>query len=272
MLSLQADWRHKEREVMRKQRWLGLFLLLAVGLFLGHYLGSSQQEQAALDPTKAELIFQELKGLALTATDVNEVLVGPQWLLTPPWFQPWPWALQATGRLEAQREERLGNPISAAVVFQKRGRTREEAIRLTIVLLYYLKEESAEQLFAAGPPEIIGFGTPRDLPSEITNVVREALKGWVDEVLIYKYDPDEFALAFRKHVVRKIEVEMPLRYQKLVTLQQGVIVGAMRSPLLSPEERTKSEAEQLKLVADRFIALTRRQIERLERMPVGLRR
>lgn len=257
---------------MRKQRWLGLSFLLAAGLLLGHYLGNSQQEQALLDPTKAELIFEELKGLILTTTDVNEVMIGPQWLLTPPWFQPWTWSLQATGRLEAPREERLGNPISAAAVFQKRGRTREEAIRLTAVLLYYLNEESAEQLFAAGPPEIIGFGTPTDLPSEIVTVVQEALKGWADQVLVYKYDPDEFALAFRKYVVRKVEVEMPLRHEKLVTLQQGVIVGAFRSPLLSPEERTKPEEEQLKIVVDRLTALARRQIERLERGPVGLRR
>lgn len=257
---------------MRQQRWLGLCFLLAAGLLLGHHLGNSQQEQATLDPTKAELIFQELKGVALTATDVNEVLVGPQWVLTPPWFQPWPWVLQATGRLEAQREERLGNPISAAVVFQKRGRTREEAIRLTVVLLYYLDEESAIQLFASSPPEIIGFGTPIDLPPEMTNAVREALKDWVDEVLIYKYDPDEFAVAFRKYVTRRIEVEMPLRNQKLVTFQQGTVVGAMRSSLLSPEERTKPEPEQWRIVADRFIALVRRQIERLERGPVGLRR
>lgn len=188
---------------MRKQRWLGLvFLLITLGLFIGHYLGNSQQEQAALDPTKAERIFQELKGLILTATDVNEVMIGPQWLLTPPWFQPWTWVLQATGRLEAQREERLGNPISAAAVFQKRGRTREEAIRLTVVLLYYIAEESAEQLFTAGPPEIIGFGTPTDLPAQMVAAVQEALKGEVDAVLIYKYDPDEFALAFRKEVVR----------------------------------------------------------------------
>ncbi len=254
---------------MRKHRWLGLvFLLIIAGLFLGQHLGNSQQEQAAIDPTKAELIFQELKGLVLTPTDINEVMIGPQWLLTPPWFQPWTWALQATGRLEAQREERLGNPISAAAVFQKRGRTREEAIRLTVVLLYYPTEESAAQLFAGGPPEIIGFGTPTDLPSELVTTVQEALKGWADDVLIYKYDPDEFALAFRKDVVRRIEVDVPLRNEKLVTLQQGVIVGAMRSPLLSPEERTKSESEQFKLVADRFIALARRQIERLERETV----
>lgn len=257
---------------MRRERWLGLFFLLAAGLLLGHHLGNSQQEQAALDPTKAELIFQELKGLLLTATDVNEVMIGPQWLLTPPWFQPWTWSLQTMGRLEYQREERLGNPISAAAVFQKRGRTREEAIRLTVVLLYYLREESAEQLFAAGPPEIIGFGTPQDLPPEIVTAVQESLKGWADAVLIYKYDPDEFALAFRRHVVRRIEVEMPLRNEKFIALQQGVIVGAFRSPLLSPEERTKPEPEQLKIAADRLIALARRQIERLERGPVGLRR
>lgn len=257
---------------MRKQRWLGLSFLLATGLLLGHYLGTSQQEQAPLDPTKAEQIFQELKGLLLTATDVNEVMIGPQWLLTPPWFQPWTWSLQATGRLEAQREERLGNPISAAAVFQKRGRTREEAIRLTAVLLYYLNEESAAQLFAAGPPEIIGFGTPQDLPSDLVVTVQEALKGWADEVLVYKYDPDEFALAFRKFVVRRIEVEVPLRNEKLVALQQGMIVGAFRSPLLSPEERTKPEPEQLRIVTDRLLALARRQIERLERGPVGLRR
>lgn len=257
---------------MRKQRWLGLVSLLAAGLLLGQHLGNSQQEQAALDPTKVERIFQELQGIILTATDVNEVMIGPQWLLTPPWFQPWTWSLQATGRLEYQREERLGNPISAAAVFQKRGRTREEAIRLTVVLLYYLSEEKAAELFAAGPPEIIGFGTPTDLPSELVTAVQEALKGWADDVLIYKYDPDEFALAFRKFVVRRIEVDVPLRNEKFVTLQQGVIVGAMRSPLLSPEERTKSESEQFQLVATRFIALARRQIERLERGPVGLRR
>jgi len=257
---------------MHKQRWLGIASLLVLGLFLGQHLVSSQQEQAALDPTKAEQIFQELKGLILTPTDVNEVMIGPQWLLTPPWFQPWTWSLQATGRLEAQREERLGNPISAAAVFQKRGRTREEAIRLTVVLLYYLNEESAEQLFAAGPPEIIGFGTPSDLPDEFLLAVREALKGWADEVLIYKYDPDEFALAFRKYVVRQIEVEVPLRNEKFSILQQGVLVGAFRSPLLSPEERSKPQAEQLKIVVDRFTALARRQIERLERGPVGLRR
>jgi hypothetical protein len=258
---------------MRQHRWLSLVLLLIAGLFLGQYLVKSQQEQTALDPTKAERIFQELRELLLTSTDVNEVMIGPQWLLTPPWFQPWTWSLQATGRLEAQREDRLGNPISAAAVFQKRGRTREEAIRLTVVLLYYLTEESAQQLFAAGPPEIIGFGTPRDLPVEVVTAVQEALKGSVDEVLVYKYDPDEFALAFRKEVVRRLEVEVPgLRNEKFVTLQRGVIVGAFRSPLLSPEERTKSESEQFKLVADRFIALARRQIERLERGPVGLRR
>ncbi len=258
---------------MRKHRWLGLGLLLMVGLSLGQYLVNSQQEQAALDPTKAERIFQELRELLLTSTDVNEVMIGPQWLLTPPWFQPWTWSLQATGRLEAPREERLGNPISAAAVFQKRGRTREEAIRLTVVLLYYLTEESAAQLFAAGPPEIIGFGTPRDLPLEVVAALQEALKGSVDEVIVYKYDPDEFALAFRKEVVRRLEVEVPrLRNEKFVTLQRGVIVGAFRSPLLSPEERAKPEEEQLKLVVDRFIALARRQIERLERGPVGLRR
>lgn len=260
---------------MRRERWLGLFFLLAAGLLLGHHLGNSQQEQAALDPTKAELIFQELKGLLLTATDVNEVMIGPQWLLTPPWFQPWTWSLQTMGRLEYQREERLGNPISAAAVFQKRGRTREEAIRLTVVLLYYLHEESAEQLFAAGPPEIIGFGTPQDLPSdetEIVTAVQESLKGWADAVLIYKYDPDEFALTFRKYVVRRIDIDTPLRNGRLSILQQGTIVGAFRSPLLSPEERAKSEAEQLQLVANRLIALTRRQVERLEKGPVGLRR
>ncbi len=258
---------------MRKHRWLGLVLLLIAGLSLGQYLVKSQQEQAALDPTKAERIFQELRELLLTSTDVNEVMIGPQWLLTPPWFQPWTWSLQATGRLEGPREERLGNPISAAAVFQKRGRTREEAIRLTVVLLYYLTEESAAQLFAAGPPEIIGFGTPTDLPDEVVTAVKEALKGSVDEVLVYKYDPDEFALAFRKEVVRRLEVEVPgLRNQKFVTMQRGVIVGAFRSPLLSPEERAKPEGEQLKLVGDRFIALARRQIERIERGPVGLRR
>jgi hypothetical protein len=259
---------------MRQHRWLSLVLLLIAGLFLGQYLVKSQQEQTALDPTKAERIFQELRELLLTSTDVNEVMIGPQWLLTPPWFQPWTWSLQATGRLEAQREDRLGNPISAAAVFQKRGRTREEAIRLTVVLLYYLTEESAAQLFAAGPPEIIGSGTPTDLPSELVTTVQEALKGWADDVLIYKYDPDnEFALAFRKEVVRRLEVEVPgLRNEKFVTLQRGVIVGAFRSPLLSPEERAKPEEEQLKLVGNRFIALARRQIERLERGPVGLRR
>ncbi len=258
---------------MRKHRWLGLVLLLIAGLSLGQYLVKSQQEQAALDPTKAERIFQELRELLLTSTDVNEVMIGPQWLLTPPWFQPWTWSLQAPGRLEGPREERLGNPISAAAVFQKRGRTREEAIRLTVVLLYYLTEESAAQLFAAGPPEIIGFGTPTDLPDEVVTAVKEALKGSVDEVLVYKYDPDEFALAFRKEVVRRLEVEVPgLRNQKFVTMQRGVIVGAFRSPLLSPEERAKPEGEQLKLVGDRFIALARRQIERIERGPVGLRR
>jgi hypothetical protein len=258
---------------MRQHRWLSLVLLLMAGLFLGQYLVKSQQEQTALDPTKAERIFQELRELLLTSTDVNEVMIGPQWLLTPPWFQPWTWSLQATGRLEAQREDRLGNPISAAAVFQKRGRTREEAIRLTVVLLYYLTEESAQQLFAAGPPEIIGFGTPRDLPVEVVTAVQEALKGSVDEVLVYKYDPDEFALAFRKEVVRRLEVEVPgLRNEKFVTLQRGVIVAAFRSPLLSSEERAKPEEEQLKLVGDRFIALARRQIERLERGPVGLRR
>lgn len=255
---------------MRKKRWVGLFFLLSIGVLLGQYPVNSQQ--VALDPTKAERIFQELKRLILTATDVNEVMIGPQWLLTPPWFQPWTWSLQATGRLEAQREERLGNPISAAAVFQKRGRTREEAIRLTVVLLYYPNEESAEQLFAAGPPEIIGFGTPMDLPSEITTALQEALKGWVDRVLLYKYDPDEFALAFSKYVVRRIEVDVPLRREKFFMLERGMIVGAFRSPLLSPQERTKPEAEQLTIVTDRLTALTRRQIERLERGPVGLRR
>ena len=256
---------------MRKKRWLRLlFLLLSVaGLLLGHYPVNSQ---TTLDPIKTEQIFQELKGLILTATDVNEVMIGPQWLLTPPWFQPWTWSLQATGRLEAQREERLGNPISAAAVFQKRGRTREEAIRLTAVLLYYLNEESAEQLFASGPPEIIGFGTPGDLPSEIVTALQEALKGWADQVLIYKYDPDEFALAFRKYVVRRVEIDVPLRREKLLMLEQGVIVGAFRSPLLSPEERTKPEPEQWRIITDRLTALARRQIERLERGPVGLRR
>lgn len=255
---------------MRKKRWLWLLSLLSgAGVLLGHYPVNSQ---TALDPIKAEQIFQELKGLILTATDVNEVMIGPQWLLAPPWFQPWTWSLQATGRLEAQREERLGNPISAAAVFQKRGRTREEAIRLTATLLYYSNEENAEQLFAAGPPEIIGFGTPTDPPSEIVTAVQEALKGWADQVLVYKYDPDEFALAFSKHVVRRVEVDVPLRHEKLFILEQGVIVGAFRSPLLSPEERTKSEPEQFRIVTDRLTALVRRQIERLERGPVGLRR
>ncbi len=258
---------------MHAKRWLGLvFLLITIGLFVGHYLGSSQQEQSAIDPVKAEQIFQELRELLLTATDVNEVMIGPQWLLTPPWFQPWTWSLQATGRLEAQREERLGNPISAAAVFQKRGRTREEAIRLTVVLLYYMNEEIVEQFFASGPVEVIGFGTPADLPNEVVAPIRAALKDWVDDIQIYKYDPHELALTFRKHVVRRIDVEAPLRAGRLSILQQGVIVGAFRSPLLSPEERTKSEAEQLKLIADRLIALTRRQIERLEKGPVGLRR
>jgi hypothetical protein len=256
---------------MRKQRWLWLLFLLSIaGLVLGQYSVNSQQ--ATLDPIKAEQIFQELKGLVLTATDVNEVMIGPQWLLTPPWFQPWTWSLQATGRLEAQREERLGNPISAAAVFQKRGRTREEAIRLTATLLYYLTEESAEQLFTTGPPEIIGFGTPIDLPSEIVTTLQEALKGWADHVLVYKYDPDEFALTFSKYVVRRVEIDVPLRHEKLFMLEQGVIVGAFRSPLLSPEERTKSEPEQFRIVIDRLTALARRQIERLERGPVGLRR
>lgn len=258
---------------MRKKRWLGVVsLLILIGLSLGHYLGSSQQEQSALDPVKAEQIFQELRELLITSTDVNEAMIGPQWLLTPPWFQPWTWSLQATGRLEAQREERLGNPISTAAVFQKRGRTREEAIRLTVVLLYYANEEIVEQLFASGPLEVIGFGTPTDLPDEVVAPIGEALKGWVDGIQIYKYDPDEFALTFRKHVVRRIDVEAPLRAGRLSILRQGVIVGAFRSPLLSPEERTKSEAEQFKLIADRLIALTRRQIERLEKGPVGLRR
>jgi|GEM_PF-1486881 len=269
MLSLNGE----EQKIMRKHRWLGLVLLLIAGLSLGQHLVKSQQEQAAIDPTKAERIFQELRELLLTSTDVNEVMIGPQWLLTPPWFQPWTWSLQASGRLEGSREERLGNPISAAAVFQKRGRTREEAIRLTVVLLYYLTEESAAQLFAAGPPEIIGFGTPTDLPVEVVTAIQEALKGSVDDVLVYKYEPNEFALAFRKEVVRRLEVEVTgLRNEKFVALQRGVIVGAFRSPLLSPEERAKPEEEQLKLVGDRLVALARRQIERLERGPVGLRR
>lgn len=258
---------------MRKERWLGLVsLLIIVGLLIGYYVGSSQQEQTALDPVKAEQIFQELRELLLTPTDVNEVMIGPQWLLTPPWFQPWTWSLQATGRLEAQREERLGKPISAAAVFQKRGRTREEAIRLTAVLLYYMDEEIVEQLFASGPLEVIGFGTPADLPPEAVAPIREALKDWVDDVQIYRYDPDEFALTFRKYVVRRIDIDTPLRNGKLSILQQGTIVGAFRSPLLSPEERAKSEAEQLQLITNRLIALTRRQVERLEKGPVGLRR
>ncbi len=257
---------------MRKERWLGLVsLLIVVGLFI-HYVGSSQQGQTDLDPAKAEQIFQELRELLLTSTDVNEVMIGPQWLLTPPWFQPWTWSLQATGRLEVQREERLGNPVSAAAVFQKRGRTREEAIRLTVVLLYYMNEEIVEQLFASGPLEVIGFGTPQDLPDEAVAPIREALKGWVDDVQIYKYDPDEFALTFRKYVVRRIDIDAPVRLGRLSILQQGVIVGAFRSPLLSPEERAKSEAEQLQVVADRLIGLTRRQVERLEKGSVGLRR
>lgn len=256
---------------MHKKRWLGLLFLLSIaGLLMGQYPVNSQQ--ATLDPIKAEQIFQELKGLILTATDVNEIMIGPQWILTPPWFQPWTWSLQATGRLEAQREERLGNPISAAAVFQKRGRTREEAIRLTAVLLYYLSEESVEQLFAAGPPEIIGFGTPTDLPPEMVTALQGALKDWVDRVHLYKYDPDEFALAFSKYVVRRVEIDVPLRHEKFSVLEEGVIVGAFRSPLLSPEERNRPEAEQFKLIVDRFTALVRRQIERLERGPVGLRR
>ena len=255
---------------MRKKRWLWLLFLLSVaGVLLGHY---SVNSQTTLDPVKAEQIFQELKGLILTATDVNEVMIGPQWLLTPPWFQPWTWSLQTMGRLEAQREERLGNPISAAAVFQKRGRTREEAIRLTVVLLYYKNEEIVEQLFAAGPMEIIGFGTPQDLPDEAVAPIREELKDWVDDVQIYKYDPDEFALTFRKYVVRRIDIDAPVRLGRLSILQQGIVVGAFRSPLLSPEERARAEAEQLQVVADRLIALTRRQVERLEREPVGLRR
>lgn len=258
---------------MRQKRWVGLAsLLILIGLFIGHYLGSSQQEQAALDPVKADQIFQELRELLLTTTDVNEVLIGPQWLLTPPWFQPWTWSLQATGRLEAPREERLGNPISAAAVFQKRGRTREEAIRLTVVLLYYVNEEIVNQLFASGPLEVIGFGTPADLPEEVVAPIREGLKGWIDDLQVYKYDPDEFALTFRKQVVRKIEVDVPRRSERLSLLERGIVVGAFRSPLLSPEERTRPEAEQLKLVADRLMRLTRRQVERLEKGPVGLRR
>ncbi|MCS7198349.1 MAG: hypothetical protein NZ930_06715 [Candidatus Bipolaricaulota bacterium] len=258
---------------MGKQRWLGLAsLLIILGLLAGHHLGNSQQASAQLDPVKAEQIFQELKELLLTSSDVNEVMIGPQWLLSPPWFQPWTWSLQATGRLEAQREERLGNPISAAAVFQKRGRTREEAIRLTVVLLYYMSGETVEQLFAAGPLEVIGFGTPTDLSEGMGASIQEALKGWVDDVQVYKYEPDEFALAFRKQVVRRIEIEAPLRSGTLSLLQQGIVVGAFRSPLLSPEERAKPEAEQWQLVSTRLIALTRRQVERLEKGPVGSRR
>lgn len=250
------------------KRWGWFVPLLGVMLLLGQHTVESQ-EQSSIDPTKAAKIFEELQGWLLTAVDVNEVMVGPQWLLTPPWFQPWTWSLQATGRLEASREERLGYPISAAAVFQKRGRTREDAIRLTTVLLHYVDETPLVQLFQSGPIEVIGFGTPADLPPELVTSIQKALQGWVDEVQVYKYDPDEFALVFRKQVTRIISIDLP-RGEKFSTSQPVFIAAAFRSALLSPEERSKPEAEQL--IITRLVGLARRQIERLEQEPVGWRR
>lgn len=178
--------------------------LLALLLLVGG-LGLAQ-------PDDDQAIHEALKKLLLSGDEVSELLVGT-------------WLLDQTGRLRFDIEADLGNAVSAFGIYLKRGRTRDDIIRLITVLWQHRSEQDAKALFARGLVSVFEPERPVDLPAQQVKPVQEALKDLADEVQFFKYEDREetLGLAFRK----------------------GARAGVLR----------------VKLTAEEFVSLARRQIE-----------
>ncbi|MCI2429592.1 hypothetical protein LM602_01845 [Candidatus Acetothermia bacterium] len=163
---------------MRKHTLVVLFAaLLCVG---GVGLAQADDDQA---------IHEALKKLLLSGDEISELLGGA-------------WLLDQTGRLKFETERDLGNAVSAFGIYLKRGRTRDDIIRLITALWQHRSEQDAKELFERGLAGLIPVfpESPVALPAEQVKPVQEALKGVADEVQFFKYEgrDETLGLAFRK--------------------------------------------------------------------------
>lgn len=196
-----------------RRRTIGV--LVWVSLLLVGLLNSGAQSQACQGDNEQK--HECLKKLLLTEAEVSETLGGT-------------WILDQIGRLKIEKEAdlghpELGNPVSAFGIYLRRGRTRDDILRLITVLLQYPSEQGACELFAKGLISAIEPDNPVELPAEVVKPVQEALKDVADDVQFFKYEDKEetWGLAFRK----------------------GVQVGVFRA----------------KLTAEQFVLLARKQLE-----------
>lgn len=152
-------------------------ILLAVLVFVGG-VGVAQADDD-------QAIHEMLKKLLLTGDEIGE-LVGGTWLL------------DQIGRLRSETERDLGNAVSAFGIYLKRGRTRDDILRLITALWQHRSEQDAKDLFERGFVSIFDPEQPVALPAEQVKPVQEALKGVADEVQFFKYEDETLGLAFRK--------------------------------------------------------------------------
>jgi hypothetical protein len=134
-----------------------------------------------------QAIHEALKKLLLSGEEVSELLGGT-------------WLLDQTGRLRVETEADLGNAVSAFGIYLKRGRTRDDIIRLITALWQHRSEQDAKALFERGLVSVFEPERPVDLPAQQVKLVQEALKDLADEVQFFKYEDREetLGLAFRK--------------------------------------------------------------------------
>lgn len=149
--------------------------LLVVG---GWGLAQTDDDQA---------IHEMLKRLLLSGDEISEILGGT-------------WLLDQTGRLRFETERDLGNAVSAFGIYLRRGRTRDDIIRLIIALWQHRSEQDAKELFERGFVSIFDPEQPVALPAQQVKAVQEALKGVADEVQFFRFEDREetLGLAFRK--------------------------------------------------------------------------
>ncbi|MCS6902946.1 MAG: hypothetical protein NZO41_01550 [Candidatus Bipolaricaulota bacterium] len=183
---------------MRK-RMLGALLM---GLLVVSGLGFAQADDD-------QAIHEALKKLLLSGDEISE-LVGGTWLL------------DQTGRLRFETERDLGNAVSAFGIYLRRGRTRDDIIRLIIALWQHRSEQDAKELFERGFVSIFDPEQPVALPAQQVKAVQEALKGTADEVQFFKYEDETLGLAFRKGA-RAGVLRVKLTPEELVSLARKQI-------------------------------------------------
>lgn len=162
-------------------------------------------------PDDDQATHEALKKLLLTGEEASELLGGT-------------WVFDQTGRLKVETEAELGNAVSAFGIYLRRGRTRDDIIRLITVLWQHRSEQDAKALFARGLVSVFEPDRPVELPASQVKPLQEALKDVADEVQFFKYeDRDEtFGLAFRKGA-RAGVFRVKLTVEELVSLARKQI-------------------------------------------------